>query len=314
MLIMQAAKIKWGTSELANVVGNTPLFRINRIFKNPLVNIYAKLEWMQLGGSVKTRPAFNIIDQALKTGELDAEKVLLDASSGNTAISYAAIGAALGIRVAICLPENASKERITILKAHGAELIFTSMYGGTDEAQIKAKELVKQDPGRYYYADQYNNPNNWKAHYDHTAEEIIQQTNGAVTHLVVGLGTSGTAMGIGKKLKEYNPEIELITLQPDLALHNLEGWKHMETAIVPGIYDPDLADDNLEVDSGEALMMVKKIARKEGLLVSPSSAANLVGAIKVANQLSTGTLVTIFPDNAEKYSEVLETVFNEANH
>ena len=314
MSIMQAVKTKWGTSELTSVVGNTPLFRIRRIFQDPMVNIHAKLEWMQLGGSVKTRPAFNIIDQALKTGALHAEKVLLDASSGNTAISYAAIGAALGIKVAICLPENASKERIAILKAYGAELIFTSMYGGTDEAQLKAKELVEKNPERYYYADQYNNPNNWRAHYDHTAEEIIQQTNGTVTHLVVGLGTSGTAMGIGKKLKEYNSEIKLITLQPDLALHNLEGWKHMETAIVPGIYDPDLADDNLEVDSAEALMMVKEIARKEGLLVSPSSAANLVGAIKVADQLRTGTLVTIFPDNAEKYSEVLETVFNEANH
>ncbi len=311
METMQVLKDISDTSKLASVVGNTPLYQINRIYDNPLVSIYAKLEWMQLGGSVKSRPAFKIIDQAVKAGLLHPGKTLLDASSGNTAISYAAIGAALGIEVTICLPENASRERINMLKAHGAELVFTSMFGGTDEAQVKAKELATQNPDQYYYADQYNNENNWKAHYDHTAEEIIQQTNGTVSHVVVGLGTSGTAMGLGRKLKQYNPKIELITLQPDVALHNLEGWKHMETAMVPGIYDPHIADGNMEIDSSEALLMVKEIARKEGLLVSPSSAANLLGAIKVAEQIASGTVVTIFPDSAEKYSEVLETVFNE---
>ena len=296
-------------SNLRKVIGETPLFRVNRVFNKQGVGIYAKLEWMQLGGSVKSRPAFNIIQEALQSGELDFSKTLLDASSGNTAISYAAIGAALGIKVAICLPENASKERKTILKAHGAELIYTSMFGGTDEAQAKAKELYRSEPDKYYYADQYNNPNNWKAHYLHTAEEIISQTKGAVSHVVVGLGTTGTAMGIGKKLKEFNPEIKLITLQPDLAMHNLEGWKHMETAKVPGIYDSSLADAELAIESDKAMKMVKEIATKEGLLVSPSSAANLVGAISVANELNSGTVVTVFPDNAEKYSEILEAIF-----
>lgn len=309
MKIMQVLETKYSTVDLARVVGNTPLFRIRRVFNKPKVDIFAKLEWMQFGGSVKTRPAFNIIKSAIEAGELDSDKVLLDASSGNTAISYAAIGAALGLKVTICLPENASKERISILKAHRAELVFTSMFGGTDEAQEKAKEMVKQQPDKFYYADQYNNPNNWKAHYYHTAEEIIEQTDGKVTHAVVGLGTTGTAMGLGKKLKEFNPEIRLITLQPEVALHNLEGWKHLETAIVPGIYDPDLADGNLEIDSARALIMVKELAENEGLMVSPSSAANLLGAIEVAKEIESGTVVTVFPDNAEKYSEVLENVF-----
>ncbi len=295
--------------DLSGSIGNTPLFQISRIFQDANVNIYAKLEWMQMGGSIKSRPAFNIIEKALQSGELDYERELLDASSGNTAISYAAIGAAFGLKITICLPENASKERISILKAHGAKLIYTSKFGGTDEAQAKAKEIKKQDPDRYYYADQYNNPNNWKAHYHHTAEEIISQTNGAVSHVVVGLGTTGTAMGLARRLKEFNPEIKLIGLQPDVAMHNLEGWKHLETALVPGIYDQSLIDAKLEIDSDQALLMVKEIATKEGLMVSPSSAANLLGAIAVANEIESGTVVTVFPDNADKYSEIINSIF-----
>ena len=306
---MQVIESKYNTAHLKNVIGNTPLFHISRVFNKPGVNIYAKLEWMQLGGSVKSRPAFNIIKAALANGELHDGKVLLDASSGNTAISYAAIGAALGIDVTICLPENASKERIKILKAHGATLEFTSRFGGTDEAQERAKVLKQEFPDKYYYADQYNNPNNWMAHYHGTAIEIIEQTEGEISHAVIGLGTSGTAMGLGKRLKEYNSEIKLITLQPDVAMHNLEGWKHMETAIVPGIYDQGLADGNLEIDSEQALFMVKEIAQKEGLLVSPSSAANLLGAIEVAKEINSGTIVTVFPDSADKYSEILEVIF-----
>lgn len=307
---MQLIETKTASRDLSGMIGNTPLFHLERVFSKPQVDIYAKLEWMQMGGSIKSRPAFNIISEALTTGELKHGKELLDASSGNTAISYAAIGAALGIGITICLPENASKERITILKAHGAKLVFTSKFGGTDEAQAKAKEVKKQDPERYYYADQYNNPNNWKAHYNYTAQEIIEQTRGEVTHVVVGLGTTGTAMGLGRKLKEFNPDIKLITLQPDVAMHNLEGWKHMETALVPAIYDQNIADANLEIDSYQALLMVKDIASKEGLMVSPSSAANLLGAIKVAEQIESGTVVTVFPDNAEKYSEILNDVFS----
>lgn len=306
---MQLTETKYNTDHLKNVIGNTPLFHINRVFNKPGVSIHAKLEWMQLGGSVKSRPAFNIIKAALTNGKLHPGKILLDASSGNTAISYAAVGAALGIGVTICLPENASKERIKILKAHGATLEFTSRFGGTDEAQKRAKELKHESPDKYYYADQYNNPNNWMAHYHGTANEIIEQTEGKVSHAVIGLGTSGTAMGLGKRLKEYNPDIKLITLQPDVAMHNLEGWKHMETAIVPGIYDQGVADGNLEIDSEKALFMVKEIAQKEGLLVSPSSAANLLGAIEVANEIDSGTIVTVFPDSADKYSEILEVIF-----
>lgn len=306
---MELVETSYKNRDLSEMIGNTPLFHICRIFNKPETDIYAKLEWMQMGGSIKSRPAFNIIEKAIESGALDQDRELLDASSGNTAISYAAIGAALGIKITICLPENASKERIAILKAHGANLIYTSRFGGTDEAQTKARALKKQHPERYFYADQYNNPNNWKAHYHHTAEEIISQTNGAVTHVVVGLGTTGTAMGLGRKLKEFNPEIKLITLQPDVAMHNLEGWKHMETALVPGIYDPNIADANLEIDSDKALGMVKEIASKEGLMVSPSSAANLLGAIAVANEIDFGIVVTVFPDNAEKYSDILNSVF-----
>ena len=207
---MQVIESTYNTDHLKNVIGKTPLFQISKVFTKPGVNIYAKLEWMQMGGSVKSRPAFNIIKAALANGELHADKVLLDASSGNTAISYAAIGAALGIGVTICLPENASKERIKILSAHGATLEYTSRFGGTDEAQKRAKELKQEFPDKYYYADQYNNPNNWMAHYHGTAVEIIEQTEGEISHAVIGLGTSGTAMGLGKRLKEYNPDIKLI--------------------------------------------------------------------------------------------------------
>ncbi len=293
---------------LQGAVGGTPLFEITNVFKKFGVSLFSKLEWMQLGGSVKSRPAFNMILEALKSGALSPHKTLLDASSGNTAIAYAAVGAALGINITICLPENASNERKDILKAHGANLIYTSKFGGTDEAQIKAKELVREQPERYFYADQYNNPNNWRAHYNTTAEEIYKQTNGQITHLVVALGTTGTAMGTYRKLHELKPSVQLITLQPELAMHNLEGWKHLETAIVPGIYQPQLASSSLEIDGEEALALIPKVAKSEGLLISPSAAGNLLGAIRVAEKIDKGTVVTLFPDNAEKYSEILKHI------
>ena len=297
-----------GTEFLKSSIGNTPLFRLRNIYPSKKVSIYAKLEWMQIGGSIKARPAFNIIRQALQEGLLGNGKVLLDASSGNTAIAYAAIGATLKIPVTICLPENASAQRQAMLRAFGAQLIYTSRFGGTDEAQLKAKEIYKQDPSRFYYADQYDNPHNWRAHYNTTAEEIYRQTAGKVTHLVVGLGTSGTAMGTTRKLRELKPSIKVITLQPQYALHNLEGWKHMETAIQPGIYDPYLADHNLDIDGEEALVLIKQVAEQEGLLLSPSAAGNLLGAMKIADGLSQGMVVTVFPDSAEKYSEVMKAV------
>jgi S-sulfo-L-cysteine synthase (O-acetyl-L-serine-dependent) len=295
--------------ELSKLIGNTPIFRINKLFVKEGVEIYAKQEWQQLGGSVKARPAFNIISEAIKNGDLFPGRHLLDASSGNTAIAYAAIGAALGIPVTICLPENASEERKTTLRAYGVNIIFTSKFGGTDEAQDRARELYSINPDKYFYADQYSNENNWKAHYNNTALEIYRQTEGAVTHFVTGLGTTGSFTGTSRRLKELNPSIKAISLQPDAALHGLEGWKHLETNVVPGIYDHTLADENLDIDTYVAYELIKKAANDEGLLLSPSSAANLVGAIKVAQNIKEGVVVTLLPDNGEKYWEVLNLIF-----
>ena len=298
------------TKTLEAFIGNTPLFEIRHVFQKPGVRIYAKLEWQQLSGSVKARPAFQIIKQAIKTGQLTQEKTLLDASSGNTAIAYAALGAALGIRVKIYLPENASADRKKLLAAFGAEVQFTSPFGTTDEAQEEAKKAFQANPNRYFYADQYNNENNWKAHFLNTGNEIFSQTLGTITHFACGVGTSGTFVGTGRRLKERNSEIQLVSLHPDTALHGLEGWKHLQTAKVPGIYDADLADNTISVESDEAMQLIEDAARKEGLLLSPSSAANLAGAIKVAKQIEEGVIVTVFPDNGERYSEIIRELFN----
>ncbi len=295
--------------KVAALVGNTPLYRISNVFRKPGVEIYAKLEWQQLGGSVKSRPAFNIIKNAIFEGKLTEQKQLLDATSGNTGIAYAGIGAALGIPVTLCIPENASDERKQILKALGANIIYTSRFESTDGAQKKAKELVKAHPNKFYYADQYSNDNNWKAHFETTGVEIWNQTNGRITHFIAGLGTTGTFMGISRRLKKYNEKIEVIALQPNNPMHGLEGWKHLETAIVPKIYDERLADRFLEIDTLEAFKMVKKVAQKEGLLISPSSAANLLGAIKLGKEIDRGVIVTTFADNADKYSEVMKQIF-----
>jgi len=260
-----------------------------------------------LSGSVKCRPAFNIIRKAIENGELSQDSALLDATSGNTGIAYAAIGAKLGIKVVLCLPENASKERKEILQSLGAEIILTSRFEGTDGAQEVAKELVEKNPGKYFYADQYKNDNNWKAHYLTTAPEIFNALPG-ITHFVAGLGTTGTFTGTGRKLRELKPSINLISLQPDSALHGLEGWKHLETAVVPAIYDSSVADENFEVTTEEAYEMLKAIAKYEGIILSPSSAANIAGAIRVAEKLDEGTVVTMLPDNADKYSEVIKKI------
>ncbi|MGB0522834.1 MAG: PLP-dependent cysteine synthase family protein [Flammeovirgaceae bacterium] len=294
---------------IGQFVGKTPLFPIKNVFQKEGVQIFAKLEWQQLGMSVKARPAYQIIKDAVLRGELTEGKHLLDASSGNTAIAYASIGAAIGVPVTICLPENASEERKTYLKALGAELILTSRFGGTDDAQAVAKELAEQYPEKYYYADQYGNDSNWRAHYLTTSEEIYRQTNGLITHFVTGLGTTGTFTGNSRRLKELNPTIHLTSLEPNAAMHGLEGWKHLETAKVPAIYDPSIAHQNLEIDTYEACDLVKEVAHKEGLLISPSAGANLVGAIKVAQQIDEGIIVTVFADDASKYGEVMKVVF-----
>lgn len=295
--------------EVGQLIGHTPLMPIQRVFNKPGVELYAKLEWRQLGHSVKSRPAFFIIKDAIGKGLLTPEKRLLDASSGNTAIGYATVCARLGIPLTICIPENASPERKQILTALGAELIFTSPMEKTDGAQLVARQMVAEHPDRYFYADQYNNENNWKAHYQTTGLEVFEQTEGRVTHLAVGVGTTGTLMGTGRRLRELNPEIEIISLHPDSALHGLEGWKDMETARVPGIYDAGFADQQFHVSTEESYEWLQKFAREEGVLISPSAAANLAGAIKLAETLDHGVVVTMFPDDASKYMEVIRFLF-----
>lgn len=292
------------------LIGNTPLYPITAFPLKEGVTLWAKLEWQQLGQSVKARAAFQIIKDAIGRGDLTPGKRLLDASSGNTAIAYASIGAALNLPVTICLPENASPERKRILKVLGAEIILTSPLEGTDGAQQQAKELASQQPSLYYYADQYNNDSNWRAHYYTTAREIYHQTNGQITHFVTGLGTTGSFMGTTRKLKEIIPSIKTISLQPETALHGLEGWKDMDTAKVPGIYDPSLADENRRVTSCEAYDWLKAFALKEGMLISPSAAANLAGAYQVASELEEGVVVTLFPDDANKYSDVIDQLIS----
>ena len=288
-------------------VGNTPLVRIKNLVSKKGVQLWAKQEWLQLSGSVKCRAAYRIFLDALQKGQLNQHKTLLDATSGNTGIAYAAIGSALGIKVTLCLPENASIERKQILTSLGAEIIYTSKYEGTDGAQELAKELNLKHPDKYFYADQYKNDNNWKAHYYTTAVEIFNDLPG-LTHFVTGLGTTGTFVGTGRRLKEFDPEIQLVSFQPDSALHGLEGWKHLETAKVPGIYDSAVAGKNLEVSTEEAYEIMRAAAKHEGLLLSPSSAANIAGALKVVDEIEDGIVVTMLPDNADKYSEVVKKV------
>jgi cysteine synthase B len=290
---------------LGRQIGRTPMHRITRLFNKPGVAIYAKKEWEQLSGSVKARAGYGIFKAAIESGALTRKKALLDATSGNTGIAYATIGSRLLVPVTLCLPENASDERKEILKSLGAEIIYTSRFEGTDGAQQVAKALAEEHPDKYFYADQYKNDSNWKAHYYSTALEIFEALPN-VTHFVAGLGTTGTFIGTGRRLKELNPAIHLTSLQPDNPLHGLEGWKHMETAIVPGIYDATLADENLEVGTEEAWDIIKAAYHYEQLLLSPSSAANLVGAMKVAEKIHRGIIVTVLPDNADKYSEVIK--------
>jgi cysteine synthase B len=289
-------------SESCQLVGNTPLLRFRRIAADlGDVEIYAKAEWFNPGGSVKDRPALNIILEGERSGQLRPGKVILDATSGNTGIAYAWIGAARGYKVKLALPQNASQERKRILRAYGAELVLTNPLEGSDGAIREARRLFAENPELYFYADQYNNPANWKAHYQTTALEIWEQTRGRITHFVAGLGTSGTFVGTGRRLRELNPEIKLISFQPDSPFHGLEGLKHMPTAIVPGIYDPMMADDNLEVSTEEAYKYVRELGRQEGLLVGISAGAAMACALRVARTIKSGVIVTIFPDSADKY-------------
>lgn len=296
--------------ELAPYVGNTPLVEIKRMFKKPGVRIFAKLEWQQFGGSVKARPAYNIIRQALNTGDLPAGKTLLDATSGNTGIAYAIFSAVAGIDLTLCVPENASRERKQIFDTLGVNIIYTDPFGTTDVAQQVAQDMIAKNSNQYFYADQYSNDNNWLAHYNGTANEVWNQTRTKITHFVSGLGTTGTFTGTGTRLKELNEDIQLVALQPETALHGLEGWKHLETAKVPSIFAQNLPDEYRTVGTEGAYEVLKDAARYEGLLLSPSSAANLMGAIAVANELDEGVVVTVFPDDSAKYSDVLNQIYN----
>jgi S-sulfo-L-cysteine synthase (O-acetyl-L-serine-dependent) len=290
---------------LLEQIGNTPLLHLANVGREfPNIEFYAKAEWFNPGGSVKDRPALSMIQAGLSSGLLRRGATIIDATSGNTGIAYAMIGAALGYAVKLCLPQSASTERRRILKAYGAELILTPGDEGTDGAIRCVKEIVAAEPGAYYYPDQYGNPANWQAHYRTTAGEIWEQTGGELTHFVAGLGTSGTFVGTTRRLRRFNPKIRCISLQPDSSFHGLEGWKHMATALRPAIYDDTLADENVTVGTEEAYRMVKQLARQEGLLVSPSSAAALLGCFAVARRIPArerAMIVTIFPDSAAKY-------------
>jgi S-sulfo-L-cysteine synthase (O-acetyl-L-serine-dependent) len=288
---------------LLEAVGNTPLLPLRRVTQDisPNVKVYAKAEWFNPGGSIKDRPAFNIIRRAVFEGQLLPGMRLLDSTSGNMGIAYATFGAALDIPVTLALPENASPERIAILRALGAELVLTDPLEGSDGSIQVARQMVADHPDIYFYANQYDNPANWQAHYQTTGPEIVHQTGGTVTHFVAGLGTSGTLMGVSKYLREYNPQIQIIASQPDSPFHGLEGLKHMETAIPPAIYDPTSPDQHLKVSTEKAYEMVACLARTEGYFVGISSGAAAVAALEVAAELDEGVVVTVFPDAGYKY-------------
>lgn len=293
---------------LEDLIGNTPLLGFQRITAHlpEDIEIYAKAEWYNPGGSVKDRAALNMIVAAEQAGDIEPGKTtLLDSTSGNTGIAYAMIGAARGYRVKLFVPENASPERIKILQAYGVDLVFTDPLEGSDGAITAVRELAEREPDQYFYVNQYNNPNNWKAHYNTTGVEIWEQTEGRVTHFLAGLGTTGTFTGTSRRLKDYNPAIEVISVQPDSPFNGLEGLKHIETAIKPGIYDAALADRNMGIGTEITYKMARRLAREEGMLVGISSATAMVAALQVGEALAEagqpGVIVTIFPDNAYKY-------------
>jgi S-sulfo-L-cysteine synthase (O-acetyl-L-serine-dependent) len=295
------------THSIEQRIGNTPLLSFKRVTAHLPANVqvYAKAEWDNPGGSVKDRAAWGIIREAEHDGRLTPGKTIMDSTSGNTGIAYAMLGAARGYPVKLFLPENASPERIKILRAYGAELTFTDPLEGSDGAIQAVRELAEREPDKYFYADQYSNPANWRAHYNTTAPEIWRQTHGQITHWVAGLGTSGTLMGTGRRLREYNPALRIISAQPDSPFHGLEGWKHMPTAIKPAIYDENLADADLGVGTEETYVMARRLAREEGYLVGISAAAAVVAALRVAEDIAErtepGVVVTLLPDNAYKY-------------
>ncbi len=287
---------------VVRALGNTPLIPLARLARDlpPQVELWAKIECFNPSGSVKARPAWHILRTALEAGHLRGRR-LLDATSGNMGIAYATFGAALGVPVTLALPANASPERIAMLKALGAELILTDPLDGTDGAIEVARQMAETHPDRYHYVDQYNNPANWQAHYRTTGPEILQQTQGRVTHFVAGVGTGGTLMGTGRYLREHLPDVTLVAVQPDSPMHGLEGLKHIPTAHKPGIYDPNFPDMVIEVPTKAAYAMLRRLAREEGLLVGPSAAAATWAAMQLASTLRQGVVVVVFPDGGDRY-------------
>jgi S-sulfo-L-cysteine synthase (O-acetyl-L-serine-dependent) len=298
--------VRGGAESLLDSIGNTPLLRLERIAAGlPGVEIFAKAEYFNPGGSVKDRPALNMILDGERSGKLNPHRVILDATSGNTGIAYAMIGAARGYKVKLCLPANASPERKRILKAYSAEVVLTDPGEGSDGAIRRCREIYMEDPDRYFYPDQYSNPANWKAHFEHTGPEIVRQTGGGLTHFVAIMGTSGTFMGVTRRLRRDLPGVKCYSAQPATGLHGIEGTKHMPAALVPAIYDESVADGNLWVETEEAYAAVRRLAREEGILVGVSAGANLAAALQLGREAvdrgETASIVTIFCDSADKY-------------
>jgi S-sulfo-L-cysteine synthase (O-acetyl-L-serine-dependent) len=300
------APVRSLAESLLSTIGNTPLIRLEKVSREfPGIEILGKAEYFNPGGSVKDRAALNMVLDGERSGKLNHNRIILDSTSGNTGIAYAMIGAYRGYRVRLVLPGNASEERQRILKAYGAEMIFSDPGDGSDGAIRLVRKIYEADPDLYFYPDQYNNPANWKAHFEHTGPEIIQQTAGGVTHFVAAMGTSGTFMGTSRRLKRDLPHVKVYSAQPSSGFHGLEGLKHMPTAIVPGFYDPELADGNFWIETEDAYRMVRRLAREEALLVGISSGCNVHAASLLARELATrgetATIVTMLCDSAEKY-------------
>lgn len=288
-------------SDLTSMIGDTPLIRLRSLEPHAGVEIYGKAEWANPGGSVKDRPALAMIEEGERTGALTQDKILIDATSGNTGIAYAMICAARGYRVMLCMSEKASEERKKVLRAYGAELVLTDPAEGSDGAIREVRQRYEAEPDKYFYPDQYNNPENWRSHFRTTGVEIFEQTEGRITHFVAGLGTSGTFVGATRRLKLYSDEIQAISVQPNSPLHGMEGLKHMESAIVPGIYDASLADRDIAVETEKAYRMIKRVASQEGILIGVSAGGALAVVEEIARELDSGVIVTVLPDSGDRY-------------
>lgn len=299
----QAVEAEARVQGILERIGHTPLLRLSRLVEGlPAdVELYVKAEWFNPGGSVKDRPALRMIEEAERDGRLTPDKIIIDSTSGNTGIAYALIGAVKGYRVELVMPANVSRERRQLARAYGARIIESDPLEGSDGAIRLVRKIVAEAPEKYFYPDQYNNPANWLAHYDTTGPEIWEQTAGRVTHFVAGVGTSGTLMGVGRRLREYNPRVQLIAVEPADELQVIEGLKHMATAIVPGIYDPTLVDRTIYVEADQAFAMVQRLVREEGLFVGFSAAAAVDAALRVARELKEGVVVALLPDSGARY-------------